>query len=303
MNNNETLKQRQAYPLELKVEMSKRRIEEWYKRYHGKVYVAFSGGKDSTVLLHLVRSVYPDVEAVFADTGLEYPEIRQFVKTIDNVTWVKPKMKFSEVIKKHGYPVISKEQARYLQDCQNPTGKNDTLIKKRLTGINGKGIKSHFGILSKKWRYLIDAPFKISGACCDKIKKEPVLTYEKEMKKNVFLGVMAEDSRLRLSSYLKNGCNMISKKQNQSRPMMFWNESDVWEYIRTNNIPYSKIYDMGESRTGCMFCMFGVHMEKSDMFNKNRFQRMKVSHPKLWNYCINKLNLKQVLNTIGVNYQ
>lgn len=88
------LAQRQSLPLEAKIEMSKKRIREWYEHYDGDVYVAFSGGKDSTVLLHLVRSMYPDVEAVFSDTGLEYPEIREFVKTIDNVTWVKPKKNF-----------------------------------------------------------------------------------------------------------------------------------------------------------------------------------------------------------------
>ena len=64
------------------------------------VYVSFSGGKDSTVLLHIVREMYPEVEAVFVNTGLEYPEIQQFVKTFDNVTILRPKMRFDEVIKR-----------------------------------------------------------------------------------------------------------------------------------------------------------------------------------------------------------
>jgi len=104
------LKQFQAMPLEVKVMMSKVRIRDWVD-YYGKdgVYVSFSGGKDSTVLLHLVRELYPDVPAVFVDTGLEYPEIRNFVKTFDNVTWLKPKMNFRQVIDKFGYPMISKE--------------------------------------------------------------------------------------------------------------------------------------------------------------------------------------------------
>ena len=76
----EELKLMQNYPLWMKVEKTKQRIREWYEYYNGEVYVSFSGGKDSTVLLHLVRSIYPDVEAVFSDTGLEYPEIKEFVK-------------------------------------------------------------------------------------------------------------------------------------------------------------------------------------------------------------------------------
>lgn len=74
------LRQKQSLPLESKIEMSLRRIKEWYSENQGAVYVAFSGGKDSTVLLHLVRSLYPEVPAVFVDTGLEYPEIREFVQ-------------------------------------------------------------------------------------------------------------------------------------------------------------------------------------------------------------------------------
>ena len=83
------LKQFQAMPLQVKIAMTKVRIRDWVN-YYGRegVYVSFSGGKDSTVLLHLVREEYPDIPAVFVDTGLEYPEIRQFVKTFDNVTWV-----------------------------------------------------------------------------------------------------------------------------------------------------------------------------------------------------------------------
>ena len=74
------LKQRQNLPLNLKIELTKRRIREFYEYFDGQVYVSFSGGKDSTVLLDIVRSLYPNVLAVFVDTGLEYPEVRQFVK-------------------------------------------------------------------------------------------------------------------------------------------------------------------------------------------------------------------------------
>ena len=106
-NPGDLLKKRQGYNLQGKIFLSKERIKEWYEHWDGMVYVSFSGGKDSTVLLHLVRSMYPEVPAVFCDTGLEYPEIRDFVKTFDNVTWLKPKMTFRDVLKKYGYPVVS----------------------------------------------------------------------------------------------------------------------------------------------------------------------------------------------------
>jgi len=119
------LKELTSLPLAKKIEISKDYIAEWYNHFDGNVYVSFSGGKDSTVLLDLVRSVYPEVEGVFSDTGLEYPEIRQFVKKFDNITTVRPKKSFKWVIENCGYPVVSKQVAYYIDQCQNPTGKNE----------------------------------------------------------------------------------------------------------------------------------------------------------------------------------
>ena len=97
-------------PLDVKVRLTKQRIREWVNEYGTDgVYVSFSGGKDSTVLLDIVRQDFPNIPAVFCDTGLEYPEIREFVKTFDNVTILRPKMNFVDVIRKYGYPMISKE--------------------------------------------------------------------------------------------------------------------------------------------------------------------------------------------------
>lgn len=108
---NESLRILQALPLSVKIPMTYGRIRAWYQNYEGKVYVSCSGGKDSTVLLHLVRQLYPDVKAMFCNTGLEYPEIQRFVKTLDNVNITYPKMRFNEVITTYGYPIISKEVA------------------------------------------------------------------------------------------------------------------------------------------------------------------------------------------------
>jgi len=284
------LKTRQKYSLDLKIAMSKERIREWYNRCHGKVYIAFSGGKDSTVLLHLVRSLYPKVPGVFCDTGLEFPEVREFIKTVPNIEWIKPKMNFKMVLERYGFPIISKEQAQFIGEIQR--GVCEDSIDRRLNGIG----KNKSGTISKKWQYLIDAPFKISDKCCEVMKKRPFTVYQKNGR-TPYIGVMASESLLRQQSYSKDGCNKGSGKK-QSRPLMFWLEEDIWKYIKKENLEYSKIYDKGFSRTGCVYCAFGAHLDKHPV--QNKFQIMYSTHPKLYKFCMEKLGMKEILEYINV---
>ena len=310
MNTND-LKILQAYPLWMKVERTKRRIAEWVD-YYGEdgVYISFSGGKDSTVLLHLVRSLYPEIEAVFCNTGLEYPEIVKFVKDIPNVRILKPELTFKQVIDQKGYPVISKSVANTVRLARkNIEEGKDTL---RVRQIKGLEVGSKFN--KGKWEFLLDAPFKISDECCNEMKKKPFKKYEKETGKVPFIGTLAVESQQREAVYLKTGCNAFNSKKPKSTPLGFWTEQDILQYIFENNLTICSVYgdvveesDMlgnknyratGEQRTGCMFCMFGCHLEKEP----NRFQRMKYTHPKQYKYCMEKLNLKEVLDYINVKY-
>lgn len=285
------LQQKLNLSLDKKIELTKQKIKAWYDYFDGKVYVSFSGGKDSTVLLHLARQVCPDIKAVFCNTGLEYPEIVDFVKTFDNVDTIKPKMSFKEVLNKYGFPIISKDVSQKIAEIRST--KSEKLKNKRLYG-DEKGN----GKIPEKWKPYIDAPFKISHKCCDFLKKEPFKRYEKENKLMPIVGTMVGDSTLRLNSYIRTGCDTFDGKRPMSKPLSFWSEKDIYDNSRINNVEWSKIYSLGYKRTGCMFCMFGVHMEKGE----NRFQRMKHTHPKLHNYCINKLDLKKPLNLLNVPY-
>ena len=121
------------------------RIIEWNKRFDGNVFVSFSGGKDSTVLLDLVRRVCADIPAVFVDTGLEYPENREFVKGFSNIEWLRPKYPFFEIIEKYGYPVISKEVSNVIDGARKGQ-------QYRIKRINGELLDSNGNIDASKLR-------------------------------------------------------------------------------------------------------------------------------------------------------
>lgn len=261
----------------------------------GQVYVAFSGGADSTVLLDLVRKLYPDVEAVFCNTGLEYPEVQSFVKTFDNVTTIYPEMSFVDVIKKYGYPLISKEVSDTIHlGRQNiAEGKLTTRVQK----LNGTYLTSQ-GKLSlfncSKYKPLTEVDFIIGGECCDVMKKRPFKRYEKQTGKKAILGVMADDSRLRKTQWMKSGCNAFESKRPKSKPLSIWTTQDILQYIQKYNLPIASVYGeivenpethrletTGCEHTGCIFCGFGAHLE-----TRSRFLRLKQTHPIQYNFCM-----------------
>lgn len=296
-----TLVQRQGMPLILKERMSLIRIRAWYEHYKGNVYVAFSGGKDSTVLLHLVRSLYPDVPAVFVNTGLEFPEIVRFVRSVPNVVTLRPRMSFRAVLERYGYPVVSKEQAKYIHEIR--VTKSIHVLNRRLKGISKEGKDCRHFMLCHRWRYLLDAPFLIGSACCRVMKKDPARRYEKESGRRPYLGTLAVESRQRTSNYVTYGCNAYGlSKSPRSAPLSFWLESDIWDYVKLHDVSYSPIYDMGYNRTGCVFCAFGVHLQQSDDTHRNRFELLAMTHPKLHKYCMVDLGMGRVLDYMNVPY-
>lgn len=285
------LRELQALPLERKIMITQARIIEWYSYYKGQVYVSFSGGKDSTVLLTIARQCFPDIEAVFVDTGLEYPEIRAYVKTFDNVTIIRPKMRFDEVIKKYGYPLISKEVSKKISEYRSkPDGYTNLVFNPQSEKIKRYGSRYD----SSKWIPLRDSDIPVSDKCCNVMKKATAKDFEKQSGKKCIVATLAEESNLRQTDWIMHGCNAFEGKRPMSKPMSFWTEQDVLEFIDRHNIklapPYGDVITSKDGsykttkcdRTGCVFCAFGCH-NKDD----NRFQRLKETHPRQYEYCIN----------------
>ena len=118
------------------------------------------------------------------------------------------------------------------------------------------------------------------------------------------VATMAEESRLRIAYWMRTGCNAFEGKRPMGKPMSFWTEQDVLRFIVDREIPIASVYgdivasdgdnDYAETlidcklhctgcqRTGCMFCAFGAHLEKGE----NRFEMMKHTHPRHYDFCI-----------------
>ncbi len=323
------LKQMQSLPLEAKIAKTLARIQEWYMHWDGNVFISYSGGKDSTVLAHLVRKYYPDVQLVFSNTGLEYPEIQSFARKM-GAEFVRPKMSFSEVISKYGYPIISKENAeaiyyaRKIKKNDNVSVSNDKQYKKqdgtwektdwknwRRQSLLGVG---HFAngqstLYNKtKWLPLAqEGHFVIGNTCCNVMKKNPMDNYQKKTKSYPIIGTLAEESKMREQAWCRHGCNVFNAKHKISQPLSFWTEQDILNYIYKNSIEIANVYGdivcvdehgmeyqplpglqcklkcTGCQRTGCIFCGFGVHLEKGE----TRFQSLSRTHPRQYEYCMN----------------
>ena len=278
-----------------------------------QTYISFSGGKDSTVLLHIARQIYPDIQAVFIDTGLEYPEVREFALSQENVIRLKPEKNFRKVLEEYGYPLISKYVSQRIYETRKcPDGKGAS----RFDPNSEYNIKYHGRYSMEKYQWLLDSDIPISHKCCQIMKKNPAKKFEKQTVMHPITAMMACESEFRKTAWLLHGCNAFDSKRPISHPMSFWTEQDVLEYILQYEIPYASAYGeivkgrngkfqtTGQHRTGCVFCGFGIMSDG----NPNRFQKLKQTHPKLWEYCMKDwdkggLGMKNVLEYINVKIE
>lgn len=348
----EVAKQLLALDLEDKEILTYEKLDQWYTAWNGKSYVSFSGGKDSTVLAYLAARYlssfrtppYP-LTLVFVNTGLEYPEIQKFVneyadwlrrefpRIIVELVRLRPKMNIRQVVEKYGYSIVSKDVANCVWLARR-SGNGTRMARLRGELLNKDGNPSAYNC--ENWAFLLDAPFLVSSECCRIMKKNTAHKYDVETKEKPIVATMADEGRRRFLTWTATGCNAFEGKRPMSKPMSFWTEQDVLRFIVDRQIPIASVYGdivasdgendytetlidckmhcTGCQRTGCMFCAFGAHLEKGE----NRFERMKHTHPKHYEFCIGggaydpadgmwKPNEKglgygRVLDYIGVRY-
>lgn len=273
---------------------------------------------------------------VFSDTGLEYPEIRKHVKAFAQylrdkykievvLEIVRPKMRFDEVIKEHGYPLISKEVSNTIRLARANIKEGKYSHRLCKLGVKPEDYNLHDSgeydyakqlenskFKLPKWKPLIDLDCDISEECCNIMKKEPLKEYSERTGRMPLIATRAEESMNRENAWFKNGCNAFDGNDPKSTPMAFWLRQDVLWYIKQNQIPICSVYGdivyaeapeqmriedygiecgteelktTGHDRTGCIYCALGCHKEGKDG-KQNRFERDKITHPKQYKFCI-----------------
>jgi 3'-phosphoadenosine 5'-phosphosulfate sulfotransferase (PAPS reductase)/FAD synthetase len=282
----------QALDLDSKIEWARERIAHALQQLE-QPSVAFSAGKDSTVLLHLVRQVRPDVLTIYGNTTIEFPECVKFARWLRdewqlNYHEARPEVTFWWIVREYGWPLMGKT-----------------------FGVGGVAHKSSreqfFDDLEARGElegdYAIQAQVPISSACCTFLKERPSRKLQKKLGVDgVFLGIMASESRQRMFNFLEYGEWYYPKSQKvwKCHPLAIWTDEDVWAYIHRYDVPYAKLYDMGyhdevsgewihHKRNGCMFC--GMDLR----FPYNHLSIMRRTHPKAWDVLMRKRGLGKVL--------
>ena len=198
-----------------------KKIIKEYEKFKEKLdifHVAFSGGKDSAVLLDLVKKALPkgSFVVIFGDTGMEFPD------TYEAVEVTKKQCEADEtpfyVARSHFDPKDSWElfgpPARVLRWCCSVHKSTPQTLKMR--EITGKD--NYIGM--------------------------------------DFVGVRAHESLAR-SKYDYENFGKKQKGQYSFNPILEWTSAEVWLYIFQNHLYINDAYKKGNSRAGCLFCPMG----------------------------------------------
>lgn len=325
-NKSQRFMELQKLPYETKIVYAASKACEFYDKLNGKVFCSVGGLDSITLLLFLRKYVDPEIPGVSV-SSLEDKSIQRVHREMDNLVILRPYKSKVQVLREHGYPIISKDIAGKIQLIQNPTEKNSTVRHAIMTGQTGEQggyKKSPYMEMPRKWKELFCghenekygtdyriAPFKVSPDCCYHMKEKPCDDYARDSGRYVYMGLMASEGGRREKALIAHGCNYYGKTVIRSCPFAIFTRTDLLQLALDLEVPVPKIYGRIEKqpdgtlettrakRTGCTMCGFGIHLEK----RPHRFDRLRQDNPKSWHFWMYRMGWGEVLDYIGVPWE
>lgn len=318
--------QKQSLPYEAKVFHAEIKAREFYDRLGGNVYCSVGGLGSLTLLMFLREYISKNIQGVSV-SSLEDKSIQKIHRTLERFTVLLPLKSKVQIIKEHGFPVISKEYAKAIKMLQNPTERNAKSRHRRMTGIctraNGDTYFSPKTELPKKWKFLfagkendkygtnyLTAPFKVSDECCYYMKERPCALYAKENGVSPYLALMVSEGGPREQALQRNGCNIYGATT-RSAPFAPFYRQDLLQLSLDLKVPVPAIYGTIErkqdgtlyttkaQRTGCPCCGFGIHLEP----RPHHFDLKRQENYKEWYFWMYTMGWGEVLDYIGVKWE
>ena len=228
-------------------------------------YVSFSGGKDSTIVHHLLDMAVPGntIPRIFINTGIEYNDIVSFTRSIaenDNrFEILQPSQNIRDMLERVGYPFKSKEHAMKVMEYQ-ATKTLTPHILKYLDKTDPKRVRFTCPAILE-YQFTDSCTLKISNLCCTELKKKPIREWEKKHKKAIGItGMRAAEGGVRQQM----GC-IVNKNGKVHRFNPLIKVNDEWEewFIEKYNIPLCRLYypPYNFNRTGCKGCPFAYDLQ------------------------------------------
>lgn len=235
-------------PLHKKIKMAKRVLNDLF-RATDKVAVAFSGGKDSLVALHLALQIKPDIPVLFVNTGIEFPESLEYIEqlkekwNLNNFHEANAKVNFWKLSEEKGLPVAGRGNSTFMRDLSEKSG------------------------------------VKLSNSCCHKMKEAPARQFYREHDiEGTVTGLRVSESLMRKLNFADYGALRYSStyKTLISWPLYAWKDDNIFTYIKKHNLPLNPIYEKGYTRVGCWPCLQDLFYKDSRLFTLQK------EHPNMY---------------------
>lgn len=235
-----------------------------------KATASISGGKDSAIIYYLCKMARErepslDITFIHVNTGMELIASTKWIKQHPDIISLRPTTSMVQHIKLNGVPCVSKLKDEFISRWQrNPESRSGVGAKRILT-TGQYSDQAKTGTMAKLNKHLISEIFekgtdlKISGKCCQYLKKDPMILYNKENNIEVSITGMRKAEGGARSISMKSCFTTDKKGHTKLHPIYDWSNETVEDFIRVYDVRLSDAYTIyGMTRTGCVGCPYGL---------------------------------------------